>query len=551
MKTLVSFSTQRTHFLLVAIVVLAAIFRLWQLPIVPPSLYWDEVSQGYNAYSVLTTGKDEHGEFLPVARFQAFGDYKAPVNIYLTVPSIAVFGKTEFAVRFPSAFLGILTVLATYFLVSYLFFKDKNKELYGLCAALFLAVSPWHIQLSRAAFEGNVATFFTVLSVLLLFLALRKNPRFFIASSISFVLAFYSFNAHRVFIPLLLLFLAIVYSKELFKYKKYVGMSVLVGAMLLVPFLLYLKTPESTLRFNEVNIFSDSSIVEKSNTLIEKDGNTIFAKIINNRRVLYAREYISNYFDFFNPVYLFIEGDVNPRFSDKFNGQLYFWMLPLLLFGGYGLYRQRAKSGLVIIGWLLLAPLAAATARETPHALRSETFIPLYEVIAAVGAGTIFIFLKEKFRRLLPVFFGASLGILLISVFFFWHNYLIHNPALYSQDWQYGYKQTIKILKTIESKYEQIYFTTQYGRPYIYVAWYGDITPQNFWKDVDMQKDAAGFYNVSRLGKYEFVESLPQKIPTGSLLVMPKEKIPPGARILETITFRNNKPAFVIAEPEL
>ena len=135
--------------LLVGIIFLAAFFRFWQLTTVPPSLYWDEVSQGYNAYSIATTGKDEHQEAFPIARFQAFGDYKAPVNIYLTATSMLFLGKSDFAVRFPSALFGTLSVLVTFFLVYYLFYKNKLAQWYGLVAAFFLSISPWHIQLSQ------------------------------------------------------------------------------------------------------------------------------------------------------------------------------------------------------------------------------------------------------------------------------------------------------------------------------------------------------------------------------------------------------------------
>ncbi|MBI2009816.1 MAG: hypothetical protein HYS86_01425, partial [Candidatus Chisholmbacteria bacterium] len=54
---------------LVLIVFFAAILRLSLLGQNPPGLYWDEVSLGYNAYSILKTGRDEHNEFLPYARF--------------------------------------------------------------------------------------------------------------------------------------------------------------------------------------------------------------------------------------------------------------------------------------------------------------------------------------------------------------------------------------------------------------------------------------------------------------------------------------------------
>src|SRR5579871_3904300 len=132
----------------ISIICLAGFLRFWQLGSNPPSLYWDEVSQAYNAYSILTTGHDEHQEFLPIARFIAFGDYKAPVYIYADVLSIGLFGKNEFAVRFPSALFGTLTVLVTYFLVSELFYKNKHKGIISLGSAFFLAISPWHIQLS-------------------------------------------------------------------------------------------------------------------------------------------------------------------------------------------------------------------------------------------------------------------------------------------------------------------------------------------------------------------------------------------------------------------
>ena len=106
---------------LIAIILLAAILRFYKLAEVPPSLYWDEASLGYNAYSILKTGHDEHGVFLPITNFAAFGDYKPPGYVYMTVPSIALLGLSELAVRFPSALFGTLTVFLTYLIAKKLF----------------------------------------------------------------------------------------------------------------------------------------------------------------------------------------------------------------------------------------------------------------------------------------------------------------------------------------------------------------------------------------------------------------------------------------------
>ena len=101
-------------------------------------------------------------------------------NVMLNV-FIAIFGETPLGVRFPSALLGTLTVLAAYGLVFELFKSHKNRQTLALLTAFLLSISPWHIQLSRAAYEGNVATFFTVLGVYLFFLAKNRNFLWFLS----------------------------------------------------------------------------------------------------------------------------------------------------------------------------------------------------------------------------------------------------------------------------------------------------------------------------------------------------------------------------------
>ena len=162
-------------YILVIIFVLAAFLRLYKLGAVPPALYWDEASLGYNAYSILKTGFDEHHNFMPLTNFAAYGDYKPPLYIYATVPSIAVFGLNEFAVRFPSAFFGFLTVVLVYFLTKKLFLngpflKIKKVEIdVPIIATFLLAISPWHLQFSKAAFEANLGLFFSTLGIYLYF----------------------------------------------------------------------------------------------------------------------------------------------------------------------------------------------------------------------------------------------------------------------------------------------------------------------------------------------------------------------------------------------
>src|SRR3989344_6943662 len=81
----------KKNLLIFLVILLVFILRFYHLNLTPPSLYWDEASLGYNAYSILKTTRDEHGKFLPLTNFEAFGDYKPPGYIYAAVPSIAIF----------------------------------------------------------------------------------------------------------------------------------------------------------------------------------------------------------------------------------------------------------------------------------------------------------------------------------------------------------------------------------------------------------------------------------------------------------------------------
>src|ERR1035437_66170 len=200
--------------ILFVIVLIGGTLRLWQLGSVPPSPDWDEVALGYNAYSILHTGKDEFGKFLPVV-LQSYDDYKPALYAYLVVPSVFTFGLNTFAVRFPSAIFGIVGILAVFFLVRELFLNYKFKDPLSLLASLFFAISPWSIQFSRIGFEANVGQVFNLLVVLFFVKGLKKHWLLLIAALFA-GLNLYVYQSEKVFTPILVLALILIYRKELF-----------------------------------------------------------------------------------------------------------------------------------------------------------------------------------------------------------------------------------------------------------------------------------------------------------------------------------------------
>src|SRR3989338_7108261 len=146
---------------LISIILIALVLRFYRLGNYP-ALNADEAAIGYNAYSLMETGKDEHGNPWPI-HFQSFNDFKPGGYFYLVLPFVKVFGLNEWSIRLPNALLAIASVYVLYLLVLKIF---GNKKL-ALISALGLSVSPWHLHFSRGGWEVSTATFFILLGVYL------------------------------------------------------------------------------------------------------------------------------------------------------------------------------------------------------------------------------------------------------------------------------------------------------------------------------------------------------------------------------------------------
>ena len=142
------------------ILLLGLVFRLIWLPNFPPGLTPDEASFGYDAYSILKTGRDQWGKLMPLT-LESFGDFKPPLYAYLDIPFVAVLGLTKTAVRLPNVLFGVGAIYATYLLTKKLFSNEKA----ALLSAALLAISPWHIAMSRGAFEANLTTLLLPLGI--------------------------------------------------------------------------------------------------------------------------------------------------------------------------------------------------------------------------------------------------------------------------------------------------------------------------------------------------------------------------------------------------
>lgn len=542
----------KAKILLLSIILFSLIIRIYQLGNNPPSLYWDEVSLGYNAFSILDSGKDEHGENLPLARFIAFGDFKPPGYIYASTLPIKIFGLTEAAVRIPSMISGVLMVVMTYLLVLELF----NKRKVALLACLFIAISPWSIHFSRTAFEANLAAFFNLGGVYF-FVRSQKTKWFLPISVIFFILAFYTFNANRIISPLLITGLLVIYYKSQIKNVKYILISFIIGIVLILPSVPHLLDRESRVRFQEVSIFNNLTIVELANERQDVDNSTWWSRLLHNRRILFTQDFLKHYSDNFNLRFLFTHGDANPRLSLPDMGQLFVWDLPFFISGILFLLLRKHKAIVLLVLWAIIVHIPAGTAKESPHALRIISILPVYQIFIAYGLYSLINKIKYKYPHLspqqYPFFIHHSLLIILsfllaANMYYYLHNYFVHYPKDWSGAWQYGYKETVSYLKGKENDYDNIYFTPALGRPYIYFAFYNRISTENLLSQRVASRDWFGFWTVKKLGNINF--EIPDNFPLNSklLLVTTSPNLPNGFKHLTTIHDNKNNDVFWISE---
>lgn len=469
------------YFYLLLILLVAIVLRFCDLSNIPVSLYWDEAAQGYNAYSILKTGSDEYGNFLPIL-FRSFDDYKLPANIYLTTIPVFIFGLNEFSTRFISAFLGTSTVLLVYFLVSEFLSFEANissgrKKTVALTAAFLLAFSPWHLQFSRGAFEANVGLFFVVLSAWLFLRGLKRNI-YLVFSFLCFALSFYTYRSLHVFVPLLLLGLVFSFRKELLRQKKWFAVSLVLFCITLSPLLPQLFTSGGLTRANQVSILNN---VDFQNTMfdgakqIEKSGNDVLSRIFYNRRLIFISQLVKNYVPNFSLDFLFVHGDANPRHGTLGMGLLYLWELPFLLIGLFYVFSLTPRVRNLILWWALIAAIPSALSIPSPHALRSLNMLPSLYFIVSLGIVSVF-YIVSKSQR---VIFGIVLGVIVVFFFVRYINlYYIISSNTRSSAWADGYKQLAEYVFLNESKYEKVVISGHYWKPYIYMVLYKKYDPK-------------------------------------------------------------------------
>ncbi len=547
-------------YLLTVVMVIAVILRFYHLGNVPISPDWDEASLGYNAYSILLTGHDEYGRFLPPV-IESFGDFKPALYTYLSIPSIALFGLNVFAVRLPGAILGVVAVIASYFLVEELF-KKKNL---ALLTSLFLAISPWSLQFSRVGFEAAVGDTFVILTVLFFLKGLKKTWLLYFSVIFS-ALNLYVYQSEKAFSPLIFLLLVIIfYKKLLLKSKKTLVALIITGLMVASPMLAFTITNANSLeRLTATDIFASYSPSSKPvnwmlslnplENLQDKKTNDLLGVFLDNRKVVLSEQILSNYFMHFNPNWLLMPDDTAPRHHAPQMGLLYLWDFGFLLIGLYVLIFAKFEKStkMLVFGWFLLSPLPASITIDVPHAVRTLNFLPTFQIFIALGLLSTLSFIKVKFgNRVTVISFLVIVLALIFNMAFYLDNYFVQYNYYNSQDWQYGYAQLVPYLQSQQNNYQKIIVSNvaPLDQSYIFFLFYLKYPPLQYQHIANLR---GGHYTQDHVfGKFEFrsisMRELKQPF-KGYLYVVGANQISSEDKVIKIIDYLNGQPAIAIIE---
>jgi len=475
-----------TRFLLAVIFSLGLGLRLVGLGAWPVGFTWDEAALGYNAYSLLHTGRDEHGQVIPLV-FKSFGDYKPGLYIYLSAPPVAIFGLTEFAVRLPSALFGGMASLLIFVLGRSLFSRRV-----GLAAALLLALNPWTIHFSRAAWEANVALTLTILAACLF---LRRR---FAASAVFFGLTFWTYQGAKLFTPLLISALASAHRKSLIGNLKSFIKPLLLLLLLIFPIIIGLGGQSGRLKV--FSVFSYTRPAEAVQSILDQETNPapgFLFSLFHSELFDQVRGITLRYLNHFSPRFLFFEGDwANPRQAVPFYGYLHLPEILTFMLGLAAILKLKTSSSKLVLWWLLLAPIPSAFSRDIISAVRSLPLSVPLVMISALGLAR----LSTKKILVLPF-----LLLLLLCTFYYLDLYFTHSARYTATGWLYPYRPLMTILRDHQANYDHIVISPKLGQPYIFTLFYLQVDPGDFQHQATMVPDPVGDVGeVTRWSKYEF-----------------------------------------------
>lgn len=462
---------KRNRIIIYIALAIGFIVRIVGIADFPNALNVDELSTGYDAYSVINFGVDRNGDFLPLY-FEAWGSGQSAMYAYLIMPFMKILGLNIISIRLPMALIGCISLI-----VMYKILKMTNKNSIIIIGTIFFAITPWHIMKSRWGMDCNIfpdfilyATFF-----ILKFLKEKKQRDLYIASTI-IGLSSYTYATSFFFLPIFVLILMIylIIKKEISIKQVIISLGIIF--IITFPMILYViinKFHLNTIRFLfTIPVLSENRFEEVSNVFSKDFVKTSLAYFVSSIKILITQNDGLGWNDL--PIY----------------GITYIVSFPFMIIGLIKSFKIKEKINYIFNIWFIAAFLLLFVVEPNINRINIIIIPIIYYTIIGIE----FAFSKWGLARMfLPIVYLSLFISFEISYFTTdWNKYFTFNSGL---------ENVIKYVDRIDGK--KIYFEYSFKEPYIYVCFYNKINTREFIDTVKYKRNT-GFDKVESFGKYYF-----------------------------------------------
>jgi 4-amino-4-deoxy-L-arabinose transferase-like glycosyltransferase len=354
---------------LLVIVAVGVAMRLYGLGKLPYGLFHDEAWEGLDALRVLAGA---HPLYFPE------NSGREPIFIYLMALTLRIFGRNPLGIRAAAAVCGLLTLPATYLLG-----RAWGSPRVGLLGMAILAVTLWHVQLSRVGLRAVALPLFIALGLGCSALAFRsRSLRLATAAGVALGLCLYTYTAAR-FTPLALLGMALyglIWHREWLRSRWAIAAAIAGGAFLTVlPLAVYLSQhPDAA--------FNRSGDVAIWNNMGLHRGSLAGALARSMLRTLgmftWRGDAIWRHNVPHRPVF-------DPLLSAAFLGGVVVALVR---------WRSRPAWALCII-WIGVMALPTMLSEDAPHFLRAAGVLPVAVLLPALALDAVLRWITERRQR--------------------------------------------------------------------------------------------------------------------------------------------------------
>jgi hypothetical protein len=464
------------HWLLIVVFAIGIAVRLYEFGSVPPGLNQDEASTGYEAFALLHHGIDRHGFHNPVM-LVSWGSGAYALPSYLAMPFYLLFGFSVASLRGVNLLGGILSLPAFYLLV-----RQTGDKTLALLATFLLAISPWHIMMSRWALDTNLLPALFLFAVLFLCRP-RQTTQSLLWAAVFFALTLYAFGTAYLVTPLFLLLALLFFRRHPPPSWKPIMQAGALFFILALPIVLFVV----------VNQFKLGSITTPFMSIPRLTGIPRFKTV----SIFFGGHGASALWDNLHGSWRLLASGNDGLIFNEVPGFAYLYALglPLSVLGVIiHISRRRFQSSrteFFLLAWLGAA--VALTATEVPTTERMNIiFLPLI-YFAAVGIRAIAV------SKPLLVAIVAYFCIVFVQ---FTHTYFGSYPAQASGAFFEHFGDAINEAATATSG--PICITDRVEQPYIFVLFYRKIDPHVFVQTAVYEDSGAEFEHVSSFDRYTF-----------------------------------------------